>query len=239
MKKYLLFGLMLLLSCPALAGVRYTLHVETDEAGRHSEFTQNSWLQAEKAKLTFDEGTSSTSEISADHFGSVAYTVDAVNRHPVQIFPRKSISKPQVFIENIVTTRLLQEPGPVIKGHPTTHYIFTSVFDYVENGFTLPGSMTHDVWVANDIADHDVMNWMMFQYRLRQDNGIESLFREVSTLGRGLPLVYDGLARIQNGDGNMRIVRLGATVQSVEQINVDPSVFSIAPRVFEVVAGTK
>ena len=229
---------MLLLSCPALAGVRYTLHVETDEGGKHTEFTQNSWLQAEKAKLTFDEGTSNASEVDADRFGSIAYVVDAA-RHPVQIFPKKGTAKPQIFIENIVTTRLLQEPGPVIKGHPTTHYIYTSVFDYVESGFTLPGSMTHDVWVANDIADRDVMSWMMFQYRLREDHGIESLYREVSTLGRGLPLVYDGLARVQNGDGNMRIIRLGATVQSVEQVYVDPSVFAATPNVFEVVAGTK
>lgn len=239
MKKYVLFMLMLLLSCPALAGVRYTLHVDTEEAGKHTEFTQNSWLQAEKAKLTFDEGTSSASEVDADRFGSVAFMLESGSRRPVQIFPKKSTTKPQIVVENIVTTRLLQEPGPVIKGHPTTHYIFTSLFDYVENGFTLPGSMTHDVWVANDIADRDVMSWMMFQYRLRQDNGIESLFREVSTLGGGLPLVYDGLARIQNGDGNMRIIRFGATVQSVEQVYVDPSVFSVAPNVFEVVAGTK
>ena len=29
--------------------------------------------------------------------------------------------------------------------------------------------MIHELWVANDMADSNVMNWMMFQYRLRQD----------------------------------------------------------------------
>jgi hypothetical protein len=237
MKKLMSLGLLLTLCSPALAGVRYTLHVATDDAGKHSEFTQNAWLQESKARFSFDEGVTTQNEIEADRFGAVAYSLDPVSHREVQVFPRKASSRPTVAIENIVTTKMRQEPGPVIQGHPTTHYTFLSMFDYVENGFILPGRMTHDVWVANDIADLDVMSWMMFQYRLRQDRGIESLFRQVSTLGRGLPLAYDGLARIQTGDGNMRLVRIGATVESVEKVNVDPSVFSAAANTFEVVAG--
>ena len=237
MNKLLSLGLLLSLCSPALAGVRYTLRVDTDEAGKHTEFTQNSWLQESKARFAFDEGVSSQNEVEAERFGAVAYSLDPVSHRSVQVFPKKAADKPAIVIENIVTTKMRQEPGPMIQGHPTTHYVFFSMFDYTENGYTLPGRMTHDLWVANDIADLDVMSWMMFQYRLRQDRGIESLFRQVSTLGRGLPLAYDGLARIQTGDGNMRLVRVGATVESVEKVNVDPSVFTAAANTFEVVAG--
>jgi hypothetical protein len=239
-KKLLPFAVALLLCSPALAGVRYTLHLQTDDAGKHTDVVQNSWLQGARAKLLFDEGVDAETEIDADHSGAVAYSVDPSTRHAARIVLAKhgeNATGLPVSVKNIVTTKTLEEAGPVVLGHPTTHYCFTSNFDYTENGDTLKGSMTHELWVASDIADLDVMSWMMFEYRLRQDNGIESLFREVSTLGRGLPLAYDGIARIQDGDGNTRIIRLGAKVDSLENVNVDPSVFSAKSNTYEVVAG--
>jgi hypothetical protein len=235
MKKVLLFVLCPLLCTPALAGVRYTLRLQAEDAGKRVEIVQNSWLQGEKAKLFFDEGINAEYEVDADRFGAVAYNVDPVSHRSTRIVLTNHGLKPPVLIENIVSTKTLEEAGPVILGHPTTHYRFTSEFDYTENGFTQKGSMTHELWVANDLADLDLMSWMMFEYRLREDHGIESLFREVSTLGRGLPLAYDGLALIQNGDGNTRVVHIGAIVESLEKVNVDPSVFS-ATDTYEVVA---
>jgi hypothetical protein len=235
MKKLLLFAVSLVFCTPALAGVRYTLHLEADDAGKHTEIVQNSWLQGDKAKLFFDEGVNAESEVDADHFGAVAYHVDPVSGRSTRIFMGKHEGKLPVVIDNVVTTKTLEEAGPVILGHPTTHYRFTSAFDYTENGFTLKGTMTHELWVASDLAELDLMNWIMFEYRLREDHGVESLFREVSTLGRGIPLAYDGLALIQNGDGNTRVVHLGASVEALEKVNIDPSVFS-ATDTYEVVA---
>lgn len=225
--------LALALCTPALAGVRYTMHVETDGEGKHSEMIQNSWLQGSQAKILLDEGVHLESEIDAARFGAVAYNVDPahhVNR--IVIDPRPS--RLPGTVENIVTTKTLEEKGPTVLGHPTIHYQFTSEFEYHVPGDTLKGVITHELWVAKDVADHDVMSWMMFEYQLRKNHGIESLFREVSTLGRGLPLAYDGIARIDNGDGNTRIIRLGATVDSIDIVNIDPSVFS-ATNTYEVV----
>jgi hypothetical protein len=238
MKKVLPFVLAIVSSVPAMAGVRYTMYLQSDDSGKHSEVVQNSWLQGSQAKLLFDEGVNSEREVNAERFGTVAYNVDPVTRHSTRIVFNNHVpyaANAPARVRNIVTTKTLQEAGPRLLGHPTTHYRFVSEFDYVENGDTLKGSMIHEVWVANDLADLDLMNWMMFQYRLREDRGIESLFREVSTLGRGLPLAYDGIARIQNGDGNTRIIRLGAQVESLEKVNVDPSVFA-ASNTYEVVA---
>lgn len=220
-----------------MAGVRYTLHLQTDEAGKHTDVTQNSWLQDGKARIFFDEGVNAESEVDADSFGAVAFTVDPASHRSARLVSAKSAVKQTIEIENIVTTKTHQEAGPVLMGHPTTHYTFTSRFDYVENGFTLQGTMMHELWVASDLADADLMRWMMFEYRLRKDHGIESLFREVSTLGRGIPLAYDGLALIKNSDGNTKIIRVGANVESIEKVNVDPSVFSAAANTYQVVAG--
>ncbi len=231
------FALCLALCSPALAGVRYTMHLETEDAGRRSDIFQNSWLQDDKAKICFDEGVNALTEVDADRYGSIAYSVDPHSRHSTRILVGKREAKRPVVIDNIVTTKTLQEAGPVVLGHPTTHYTFTSNFDYTENGDTLKGTMIHELWVANDMADFEVMNWMMFEYRLREDRGIESLFREVSTLGRGLPLAYDGVARIHDHEGNIHVVRLGATVDSLERVNVDPSVFSVSANTYEVIAG--
>jgi hypothetical protein len=234
-----LFSLVLccILSSHARAGVRYTMHLQTEDAGRRSDIFQNSWLQDDKAKICFDEGVNALSEIDADRYGSIVYSVDPNSRRSIRIQLGKSEIKRPVVIDNIITTKLLQEAGPVVLGHPTTHYRFNSEFDYTENGDTLKGTMIHELWVASDMADFDVMNWVMFEYRLRQDRGIESLFREVSTLGRGLPLAYDGIARIHDHDGNIHVVRLGATVDSLERVNVDPSVFSFSANTYEVIAG--
>lgn len=236
MKVILRLACVLLLSSPALAGIRYTMHVQTEDSGKRSEIIQNSWLQGAQAKIIFDEGVNALREVDADRFGAVAYSVDPNTRRSTRIILSKP-SKLSVLIENIVTTKTVQESGPMVLGHPTTHYVFTSEFDYTENNDTLHGTMIHELWAASDLADFDLMSWMMFEYRLRQDRGIESLFREVSTLGRGLPLAYDGIARIHDHDGNTRIIRIGATVESLEQVNVDPSVFSDAPNTFEVIAG--
>ena len=237
--KVLPFALVLVLCAPALAGVRYTMHLQTDDSGNHVDVVQNSWLQGEKAKLLFDEGVNAEREVDAERYGAVAYSVDPNTHHATRIVLSKhgEDSKLPVAVSNIVTTKTLQEPGPTILGHPTTHYRFTSEFDYTSNGDTIKASMNHELWVASDMASQDVMSWMMFEYRLRQDHGIESLFREVSTLGRGLPLAYDGIARIPDGDGNTRIIRVGAQVDSLDTVNVDPSVFSASSNTYEVVAG--
>lgn len=231
----IVLGIVLALaSCsPAVAGVRYTMHVETDDAGKHTEIIQNSWLQGSRAKILLDEGVNLETEIDAAHFGTVAYSVDPahhVNRVVLDPHP----SRLPGTVENIVTTKTLEEKGPTVLGHPTIHYQFTSEFEYHVLGDTLKGAITHELWVARDIADHDTMSWMMFEYQLRKNHGIESLFREVSTLGQGLPLAYDGIARINNGDGNTRIIRLGATVDSIDVVNIDPSVFS-ATNTYDVV----
>jgi hypothetical protein len=237
MKVLLSFALSCLVSLPALAGVRYTMRLETEDGGKKSYLFQNSWLQDDKAKLCFDEGVSAQTEVDADAYGSLAYNVDIKSHHTTRLVFGKREAAAPVTIDNIVTTMTLQEAGPAFLGHPTTHYRFTTDFDYNENNQTQKGTMIHDLWVASDMADFDVMNWMMFQYRLRQDKGVETLFREVSTLGRGLPLAYDGIARIHDLDGNIRVIRLGATVESVERVNVDPSVFSVASPTYEVIAG--
>jgi hypothetical protein len=237
MKVLLSFVLSCLLSLPALAGVRYTMRLETEDGAKKSYLFQNSLLQDDKAKLCFDEGVNAESEVDADGYGSVAYSVDVNSRRTTRLVLGKHELKTPVLIGNIVTTKTLQEAGPIILGHPTTHYRFTTDFDYNENNDSQKGTMIHDLWVASDMAEFDVMNWLMFQYRLRQDKGVESLFREVSTLGRGLPLAYDGIARIHDLDGNIRVIRLGATVETVERVNVDPSVFSVASPTYEVIAG--
>jgi hypothetical protein len=225
--------LALALCSPAMAGVRYTMHVETDDAGKHTEIIQNSWLQGPQAKILLDEGVNLETEIDAARFGAVAYTLDPA-KHVSRVVLESHPSRLPGTVENIVTTKTLEEKGPTVLGHPTIHYQFTSEFEYHVPGDTLKGAITHELWVAKDIADNEVMGWMMFEYQLRKSHGIESLFREVSTLGRGLPLAYDGIARINNGDGNTRIVRIGATVDSIDIVNIDPSVFS-ATNTYEVV----
>ncbi|HEY3929411.1 MAG TPA: hypothetical protein VGL89_13640 [Candidatus Koribacter sp.] len=239
MKKLLVLGVLLVLALPALAGVRYSMRVETNDAGTHSEFIQNSWLQGDRAKLTFDNGINTTSEIYAQHFGTIAYDADPNTRQTKRITLHAPDRNLPIVIENIVTRMTNQEPGPIVLGHPTTHYSFASEFDYNENGFTQKGTMMHDVWVANDLADFDTMSWMLFEFRLRRDRGIESIFRQVATLGRGLPLAYDGVALIKTAEGNTHVVRIGAKVDSIEKVNVDPSVFSASSNIYEVVAGGK
>ncbi len=233
MKSLLPFALMLAVCAPAMAGVRYTMHLQIDDGAKHTEIIQDSWLQAGRAKLLFDEGVNAQSEVDADHFGAVAYTVEGANHHATRL--EKHSARGPVRIENLVTTKISQESGPIVLGHPTTHYQFTSKFDYYENGGLLKGSMTHELWVANDLGEPGLMNWMMFEYRLREDRGLESIFRQVSTLGGGLPVAYDGIARISDDDGNMRVVRVGGQVESLEIVNIDPSVFS-ATNSYDVVA---
>lgn len=237
MKKLLVLGVLIAFSLPALAGVKYTLRLETNDAGARTELNQDSWLQGEHAKLSFDDGMTSQHEIFAEHFGRVIYDADPASRHTRRISLE---SKPGSYtIQNIVTTKTHEEPGPVILGHPTKHLSFTSQFDYLQDGIAMQGTMTHELWIATDLNQFDVMSWIQFEYRLRRDQGVESLFRQVSTLGGGLPLAYDGVALIQNSDGNTHIIRLGAKVDSLENINVDPSVFSASSNVYEVVAGGK
>ncbi len=225
MKCLLPLVLVLLSSAPALAGVRYTLHLQLDEGGKHSEILQNSWIQGSQAKLIFEEDFNGQFEVDAEHFGSEAYSVDSA-RHMTRMVLPKHDGGAVTRIENLVTKKTSQEPGPVILGHPTTHYVFTSKFDYYVSGGILKGSMTHELWVANDLADPELMKWMMFQYHLREEHVAESLFREVCTLGGGLTVAYDGIARIFDDDGNTRIIHIGATVESVENVNIDPSVFA-------------
>lgn len=222
---------------PAFAGVRYTLHLQLDQDGKHSEVVQNSWIQGAQAKLIFEEDYKDPYEIDADRFGSDAYSVDEATHHISRINLPKHDERAGVHIENLVTTKTLQEPGPVVLGHPTTHLIFVSKFDYYVSGGILKGSMTHELWVANDLADHELMNWMMFQYHLREGHVAESLFREVTTLGGALPVAYDGIARITDDDGNTRVIRIGASVESLEKVNIDPSVFATTNS-YDVLANT-
>lgn len=236
--KCLLPFLLALASCsPAFAGVRYTLHLQLDQDGKHSEVVQNSWIQGSQAKLIFEEDFKGSYEVDAEHFGDAAYSVDEASHHITRINLPKHDERAGVHIENLITNKTLQEPGPVVLGHPTTHLIFVSKFDYYVSGGILKGSMTHELWVANDLADQDLMNWMMFQYRLREGHVAESLFREVTTLGGALPVAYDGIARIKDDDGNTRVIRIGATVESLEKVNIDPSVFATTSS-YDVLANT-
>src|SRR5581483_4788069 len=116
---------------------------------------------------------------------------------------------------------------------------FATDFDYTENGVTQKGTMTQELWVASDLADTITMSWVSFEYRLRRDRGIEGIFRQVSTLGRGLPLAYNGVALIKTLEGNTHVIRIAAKVDSLENVNLDPSVFSASSNVYEVVAGGK
>lgn len=237
MRKFLPLAVALVFAVPAFAGVRYTLRLETVDSGKRIDVVQNTWLQGARAKLIFDDGLDTSREIDADRYGAVAFNVDpATHRQSKLVMTRQGESK-VAAVKNIVTKKLLQEAGPVMLGHPTTHFRFASEFDYEIDGDLRHGSSTQDLWVASDLKDFDLMNWLMFEYRLRQDRGIESLFRQVSTLGGGLPLAYEGIARVPDGDGNTQIMRLRANVDSLETVNVDPSVFSASSNTFEVVAG--
>lgn len=202
------------------------MHLQIDDGGKHSEIVQNSWIQGPQAKLIFDEDFNNEFEVDAEHYGAEAYAVDQATHHVARVVLTKRDDRAPTRIENLVTTKTSREPGPVISGHPTTHYVFTSKFDYFVSGGILKGSMTHELWVANDLADPELMGWMVFQYHLREDHVAESLFREACTLGGGLPVAYDGIARIVDDDGNTRVIRIGATVESPEKVNIDPSVFA-------------
>lgn len=215
------------------------MHVETTDAGRHTEVVQNAWLQGEKGKLTFDEGLQPEDEIDADGFGAVAYRVDGSKHRTSRIVVAQhpAASSLPGAISNVVTTKVTQERGPILLGHPTTHFRYISEFDYIVDGLPRHATMSHEVWVASDLADTDLLNWMMFEYRLRQDRGVEGIFRQVSTLCGGLPLAYSGLALVPDADGNTHVVRVDASVDSVDRVNVDPSVFTAGSNTYEVIAG--
>ncbi|ABF42535.1 hypothetical protein Acid345_3534 [Candidatus Koribacter versatilis Ellin345] len=236
MRKFFPFIVAVLLSASAFAGVRYTLRLETVDSSKRIDVVQNAWLQGAKAKFIFAEGFNPEQEIDADRYGAIAFNVDPTTHHQVKLLLTKPAT-PGATVKNIVTRKTLQEAGPVMLGHPTTHFRFSSDFDYEVDGDLRHGTITHELWVASDLKDFDLMNWLMFEYRLRQDSGIESLFRQVSTLGGGLPLAYEGIALVADGDGNTQVIRLRADVDSLETVNVDPSVFSASSNTFEVVAG--
>src|SRR5690242_13047515 len=91
-------------SAPVHAGVRYTLHLQTDEGGKHSEIIQNAWIQGSQAKLLFAEDFTPEYEIDADRYGANAYSVDSAHRASHLELPRHNDRAP-IHIENLVTTK--------------------------------------------------------------------------------------------------------------------------------------
>ena len=217
--------------------MRYTLNIETLDGNARADVVQNAWLQGSNAKFVFDYGATSQEEIEASRYGEHVVNVEPEMKHAARVIANVN-PEPKRFgvVKNISTSKVFQERGPMLLGHPTVHIRFASNFDYEEYGVTRRGAMTQDVWVAADLSDPDLMKWMMFEYKLREDEGIEGLYRQVSALSGGLPLSYDGIARIKSDDGNTEIIRLRARVESLETVNVDPSVFTLATNRFEVVA---
>ena len=230
------FAILLLLAfccSQAQAGLRYTMRVGVNAGGKRTYVVQNSWLQDDKARLAFDE-TEDNYEYEATGFGAAVYSIDPVTHRTTRIDISRHQGPRDVVIENVSTTKVLEEAGPTLLGHPTIHLRYTSKFDYTEHGFSEPAVMEHDIWIAKDLADADMLKWMRFQAKLRDDVGIESLFREISAMAGGLTLAYDGIARIRSMDGNMRVMRVEANVESIESVNVDPSVFHATENTFEV-----
>jgi hypothetical protein len=237
-RKFVPVVLMLFFCAPAFAGMRYTLRIETLDGNARADVVQNAWLQGAQAKFVFDDGLNSQQELEAERYGERVVNVDPERNHGARIVANINAEPRRLgTVKNISTSKIFQERGPMLLGHPTVHIRFVSQFDYEEYGVSRRGTMSQDVWVAADLHDADLMKWMMFEYKLREDEGIEGLYRQVSTLAGGLPLSYDGIARIKSDDGNTEIIRLRAKVDSLESVNVDPSVFTLATNRFEVVAG--
>lgn len=200
----LVLPLLLGLATQAWAGIYYRAVTTTE--GQRGQTQVEAWIDGPNAKIEFKDSANPTmpqgSYLLTTNAGRILYLVNPKEKTYAEFDLEAMMgalnsimeSTGGMFsfdIENPEVTKILEEAGPTLLGHSTTHYRYRTSYDMVmkvmgmKRGHSV--AMLQDVWATDAVSAEALGVWMR-PLRPIGNEGMDELIRQQMKAIRGFPL---------------------------------------------------
>jgi hypothetical protein len=252
MRRYTRISLLLALAATSVwAGITFTQATKTD-GGREAmakDMVLTAWVDAGQAKMQWDETSNpmfpkgsymlvnkkgEITLVNPDKKTYSKFDLAAMMEDVNQAMGAASQFGFKMEIEDPKVEKILEEPGPVMLGYPTTHYRWRTSFTTVMHmprpmhDRRMPTEEIEDVWTTTAI---DIPMAAMKAFSGMEGGGMSGELRKLADLAKakmtGFTLKRVTVSTSEGGHG--RSVTTTTEVKDVRTVNVPASTFVIPP----------
>lgn len=251
MKKFVAFLVTaLVFSLPAFAGLHFKMKtISENPQGGSSQSIEEGWAAGSKFKVVFIEAANQMSKkggyLLSNDGGTTLYMVDPEEKSYFKFdldqmagFAGAMGQMMNAKVTDAKIEKLLEEPGGMICGVPTTHYRYrTSYKQSIDMmGFKMSSSVVkeEDIWLAPKFAEAVVGIWMKRSAPKTGNKEFDDLVKLEMSKAQGVSMKRITVQSNTDGKGNTTTTK---STMEMTEVNVGPvpdSTFVIPPTYKEV-----